>query len=123
LGVGKQAPLRSPGPEYAKRPPQGAGAKAAPPPLKDLRAKGPPAGAKVTNTTTTTGSLNVQKKELRKGPLPSNAAKPPPQAMRTSPPPRPPPAAKPPPRPAAAAIKPAPRRPVCRNVNGKQVCS
>jgi Caspase domain len=124
-GGGKQLPLRSPGPEFAKRPPPGSGAgAAASPPAKDLRAKGPPAGARVTNTPQSTGSINVQKKELRaKGPPPSTAAKPPPQAMRTSPPPRPPPAAKPPPRPAAAAVKPAPRRPVCRTVNGKQVCS
>lgn len=122
-GAGKLAPLHSTGPEFAKRPPPGTGAAGTPPPMKDLRAKGPPTGAKVTNTTTSTGSLNVQKKELRTGQPPSTAAKPPPQAMKTSPPPRPPPAAKPPPRPAAATVKPAPHRPVCRTVNGKQVCS
>jgi len=148
-GLGKQVPLRSPGPEYAKRPPPhtGAGTAVTSPPAKDLRAKGPPAGARVTNTVPTTGSVHVQPKEHKaKGPPPVGArvtntapssgagsvrtpppsatAKPPPQALRTSPPPRPPPAAKPPPRPAAAAVRaPPPRRPVCRTVNGKQVCS
>jgi uncharacterized caspase-like protein len=137
-GAGKQMPLRSPA----------AGTAVTSPPAKDLRAKGPPAGAKVTNTTVSTGSANTQTKEHKsKGtppigakvtntapssgagtvrtPPPATTAKPPVQTMRTSPPPRPPPAARqvPPPRPAAAAARPAPRRPVCRTVNGKQVCS
>jgi hypothetical protein len=134
-GVGQQAPLRSPA----------VGTAVTSPPAKDLRAKGPPAGAKVTNTTGSTGSSNAQMKEHKaKGtppvgakvtntapssgagtvrPPPANMAKPLPQTMKTSPPPRPPPAAKPPPRPAAAAVKPAPHRPACRTVNGKQVCS
>jgi hypothetical protein len=133
--------IRPPGPELAKRPPAGAptgtgtvapakglkatlppgagaGSATTPPARKELRAKGPPTGAKVTNTAPTTGSPVVRT------PPPTGAPKPPPQAMKTSPPPRPPPpAAKPPPRPAAAAPKPVPRRPVCRMVNGKQVCS
>jgi Caspase domain len=136
--VGNQVPLRPIAPAV--------GTAVTSPPTKDLRAKGPPAGAKVTNTPTSTGSVNGQTKEHKaKGtpptgakvtntspssgagavrtPPPASMAKPPPQAMKTSPPPRPPPAAKPPPRPAAAAAKPAPRRPVCRAVNGKQVCS
>jgi hypothetical protein len=130
---------RTPGHEYAKRPPPGAptgtgtpppgkdlkarrpppgsgpGSAGAPPPRKELRAKGPPAGANVTNTSPPSGTGA------------GRSPKPPPQqgAMKTTPPPRsPPPAAKPPPRPAAAAPKPPPpRRPVCKNVNGKQVCS
>jgi uncharacterized caspase-like protein len=92
---------------------------------KEYRAKGPPAGAKVTNTP-------PPKTPAARMPPPHAAPKPPPQAMKTTPPPRsPPPAARPPPRPAVAAPKPppprpaaaAPRRPVCRTVNGKQVCS
>lgn len=137
-GVGKQMPLRSPA----------VGTAVTSPPAKDLRAKGPPAGAKVTNTMPAVGAAHTQTKEHKaKGtppvgakvtntapstgvgtvrtPPPAATAKPPVQTMKTSPPPRPPPAARqaPPPRPAAAAVKPAPRRPVCRTVNGKQVCS
>ena len=137
-GVGKQVPLRAPAAATA----------VSSPPAKDLRAKGPPTGAKVTNTGLSTGSVSTQTKEHKaKGtppigakvtnttpssgagtvrtPPPAATAKPAVQTMRTSPPPRPPPAARPapPPRPAPAAVKPAPRRPVCRTVNGKQVCS
>ncbi|HEV2957265.1 MAG TPA: caspase family protein [Xanthobacteraceae bacterium] len=131
--------IRPKGPEFAKRPPPGAptgtgtaapakGLKAklppgtgpgsaGAPPRKEFR-KGPPAGAKVTNTGSPSGVGTVRT------PPPASAPKPPPQALKTSPPPRPPPAARPPPRPAAAAPKPPPpRRPVCRTVNGKQVCS
>jgi hypothetical protein len=137
-GVGKQMPLRAPA----------AGTAVTSPPAKDLRAKGPPTGAKVTTTGVSTGSAHSQTKEHKaKGtppigakvtntapssevgtvrtPPPATVARQPVQTMKTSPPPRPPPAARqaPPPRPAAAAVKPAPRRPVCRTVNGKQVCS
>jgi len=130
-GPGKQAPLRPAGSQFAKQPPAGAptgsvGASG----IKEHKAKGPPAGG--------TGAIGT----------PSKMGKPPPQAMKVSPPPRsPPPAARPPPqamkaspppprqpppavrqapaRPAAAAAvrQPPPRRPVCRTVNGKQVCS
>jgi hypothetical protein len=145
-------PIRAPGPEFAKRPPAGAptgsgsppsgkdlkdlrakrppsgtgpGSAGKSPPGKELRAKGsPPVGAKVTNTRPSGGPPPVRT------PPPSSAAKPPPQAVKTSPPPRPPPPAvrAPPPRPAVAAPRPPPprpaaRRPVCRTVNGKQVCS
>jgi Caspase domain len=86
---------------------------------KEHRAKVPPSGTKATNAGQPSGAGAVRT------PPASTAPKPPPQAMKTTPPPRsPPPVAKPPPRPAAAAPKPPPpRRPVCRTVNGKQVCS
>ncbi|HML13161.1 MAG TPA: caspase family protein [Xanthobacteraceae bacterium] len=115
-GLGKQVPLRSPGPELRKGPPPGTGTGAAgKPPAKEFRAKGPPTGTQVTTAPPAGPKLRT--------PPPSTTAKPSPQAMKTSPPPRPPPpVAKQPPRPTAAKPPP-PRRPVCRNVNGKQVCS
>jgi hypothetical protein len=143
LGVAKP-----PAPEFrAKQPPPGTGiGLAKPPPAKEFRAKGPPPGTGIG-----AGKPPPAKEFRAKGPPPgTGAAKgpppgtgaskgPPPAAMMktTPPPPRPPPPAsaarappprppppvvRPPPRPAVAA-KPAPRRPVCRTVNGKQVCS
>jgi uncharacterized caspase-like protein len=141
LGVAKPTPP-SPSPSFAKQPAPGTGIGAAKSvPLtgtgaanpaagkefknKEFR-KGTPSGAGTAATTPATGLPKARTpppSAVAKQP-PSVAAKPPPAAvMRTAPPPRPPPpAAKPPPRPAVAA-KPAPRRPVCKNVNGKQVCS
>jgi caspase domain-containing protein len=101
--------------------------------VKEHKGKGsPPIGAKMTNTAPASGSPKLRT------PPPAALAKPPSQAMKVSPPPRPPPPAAPP-RPATAAPRPAPppvvrqaprpaaaapaRRPVCRTVNGKQVCS
>jgi uncharacterized caspase-like protein len=100
VGLAKQH-----GKELRKGPPMGTGAATPPPGASAKRATPPPPGPP---------------KDRR--PPPNLGAKPPPsQAMKTTPPPRPPPVTKqPPPRPVAA--KPQPRRPVCRNVNGKQVC-
>lgn len=91
---------------------------------KEFREKLPSTGAKVTNTGPPSGA------GAARVPPASAGAKPPPLGMKTTPPPRsPPPAAKPPPRPAMVAPKPPPprpaaaRRPVCKTVNGKQVCS
>jgi uncharacterized caspase-like protein len=94
---------------------------------KEFR-KGTPSGAGTAATTPATGLPKART------PPPSAVARPPPAAakpppaamMKTTPPPRPPPppVVRQPPRPAVAAPKaPAPRRPVCRTVNGKQVCS
>jgi hypothetical protein len=65
LGVGKQAPLHSPA----------VGTAVVSPPAKDLRAKGPPAGAKATNTTGSTGTANTQTKEHKAKGTPPVGAK------------------------------------------------
>jgi uncharacterized caspase-like protein len=149
LGVAKPTPPLPSGPSLGRTTPTGTSA--SPTPLQKEFRKGSPPGAGTAAVTSGPKKelerKQLEKKELRKGPTPgtgtasttptglpkgrtsspapSTAAKPPPAAMmRTAPPPRPPPqGARPPPRPAAAAVKPAPRRPVCHTVNGKQVCS
>jgi hypothetical protein len=142
LGVAKPT-LPPPGQGLARTPPPGTGIGGSKTPLQKEFRKGVPPGPG-TAAVTSGQKKQLEKKELRKGPAPGtgtasttptglpkgrapspppSAAKPPPAAMMKTTPPRPAPAAKPPSRPAAAAAKPAPRRPVCRNVKGKQVCS
>jgi Caspase domain len=135
LGVARPTPPTPPSPGLATRPPPSTGIGAAksgpltgtgaanPAAAKEFKnkefRKGTPSGAGTAATTPATGLPKART------PPPSAVGRPPPAAMmKTTPPPRPPPAAvRPPPRPAVAAPKAPPRRPVCRTVNGKQVCS
>jgi hypothetical protein len=133
LGVAKPTPP-PPGPGFAKQPPPSTGIGAAksvpltgtgtanPAAAKEFRnkefRKGTPSGA---GTAATTPAAGLPKART---PPPAAVGRPPPAAMmKTTPPRPPPPVVRPPPRPAVAAPKAAPRRPVCRTVNGKQVCS